>query len=125
MICFARGAGAVRSGQVAAARRELANIQTLQGGLLLAKQPEWTIPTDILHRKLAAWIALSEGNPAEAIQLMTGAAELEESTEKHPVTPGPIIPAREQLGDLLLEAKDPSGALRAFEHSQRSSPKLC
>jgi hypothetical protein len=53
---------------------------------------------------------------------MVNAAELEDSTEKSPMTPGPIIPAREQLGDLLLEAKDPSGALREFETSLRSAP---
>jgi hypothetical protein len=122
MICFARGAGAVRSGQVAAAQSELAKIQTLSRALAGKTQQEWAVPTEILRRELAAWIALATGKPLEAIQLMTGAAELEDSTEKKPVTPGPIIPAREQLGDLLLEAKDAPAAVRQFELSLRSSP---
>ncbi|HKS38925.1 MAG TPA: hypothetical protein VJW76_17150, partial [Verrucomicrobiae bacterium] len=122
MICFARGVGAARSGKLTAAQNELARIQTFHRGLVANKQQDWAVPTDILHRELAAWIALAEGKPAEARRLMTGAAELEDSTEKHPVTPGPIIPAREQLGDLLFEAKDPSAALREFEASLRSAP---
>lgn len=122
MICFARGVGAARSGQLTAAQTELAKLLTLQRGLVEKKQQDWAVPTDILQRELAAWIVLAEGKPADAVQLMTGAAELEDSTEKHPMTPGPILPAREQLGDLLLEAKNPSAALREFELSLRSSP---
>jgi len=122
MICFARGVGAARSGQLTAAQNELAKIRAFHRGLVENKEQDWAVPTDVLHRELAAWIAFAEGKHAEASQLMTGAAELEDSTEKRPVTPGPIIPAREQLGDLLFEAKDPSAALREFEASLRSAP---
>jgi hypothetical protein len=122
MICFARGVGAARSGQLAAARNELAKIQAFHHALVQNKQQDWAVPTDLLHRELAAWFALAEGKPADAARLMAGAAELEDSTEKLPLTPGPIIPAREQLGDLLLEAKDPLAALREFETSLRSAP---
>jgi len=122
MICFARGVGAARSGQLTAAQDELAKIRAFHRGLVENKEQDWAVPTDVLHRELAAWIAFAEGKHAEASQLMTGAAELEDSTEKRPVTPGPIIPAREQLGDLLFEAKDPSAALREFEASLRSAP---
>jgi hypothetical protein len=122
MICFARGVGAARSGQLTAAQDELAKIRAFHRGLVENKEQDWAVPTDVLHRELAAWIAFAEGKHAEASQLMAGAAELEDSTEKRPVTPGPIIPAREQLGDLLFEAKDPSAALREFEASLRSAP---
>ena len=53
---------------------------------------------------------------------MRAAADLDDATEKHPVTPGAILPAREQLGELLLELKQPSAALLAFETSLRSAP---
>ncbi len=53
---------------------------------------------------------------------MRAAAELDDATEKHPVTPGAILPAREQLGELLLELKQPSAAFREFETSLRSAP---
>jgi hypothetical protein len=122
MICFARGVGASRCGQLAAAQNELAKIQALYHAVAENKEPDWAISTDILHRELTAWIALAEGRPGDANRLMARAAELEDSTEKHPITPGPIIPAREQLGDLLLEAKDPSAALREFETSLHSAP---
>jgi hypothetical protein len=122
MICFARGVGATRSGQLAAAQNELAKIRALYHAVAENKEQDWAISTDILHRELAAWIALAEGRPGDANRLMARAAELEDSTEKHPITPGPIIPAREQLGDLLLEAKDPSAALREFETSLHSAP---
>jgi tetratricopeptide (TPR) repeat protein len=122
MVCFARGVGAARSGQPAAAQAELENIRAIHGSLVEKKLQDWALPTDILMQELAAWTAVAEGKHTEAVRLMTGAADLEDSTEKLPLTPGPIIPAREQLGDLLLEAKDPSAALREYETSLRSSP---
>jgi tetratricopeptide (TPR) repeat protein len=122
MVCFARGVGAARSDQLATAQKELEKIQSFHRKLVEAKQSDWAVPTDVLQRELAAWIAHAEGKHAEARQLMSEAAGLEDSTEKLPLTPGPIIPAREQLGDLLLSAKEPAAALRQFETSLRSSP---
>ncbi len=74
------------------------------------------------RRELSAWVALVEGERDEAKRQMTKAAELEDSTEKNPVTPGPIIPGREQLADLLLAAMESSAALREFETTLRSAP---
>lgn len=122
MVCFARGMGAARSGQLTAAQDELAKIRAFHRTLAESKQQDWAVPTDILQRELAAWIAHAEGKVAEARRLMSEAADLEDSTEKLPLTPGPIIPAREQLGDLLLSAKEPAAALREFETSLRYSP---
>jgi tetratricopeptide (TPR) repeat protein len=69
-----------------------------------------------------AWLAQAEGRSTQAAALMRAAAELEESTEKHPVTPGAIKPAREMLGELLLEQGQPAQALIEFQTSQKSEP---
>jgi hypothetical protein len=70
----------------------------------------------------AAWLAYADGKSAEALDLMRAAADLEDSTEKHPVTPGPISPAREMLGELLLELNDPVQALKSFEAAMQREP---
>ena len=70
----------------------------------------------------AAWVARTEGKNQEALQLMRAAADREDATEKHPVTPGPIVPARELLGEMLLELGDPRQALKEFEASHRVEP---
>jgi hypothetical protein len=67
---------------------------------------------------VAAWIALAEGKQGEALTLMQQAVTLEAATEKNPMTPGPLKPTQELLGELLLELGDPAQALQAFEASQ-------
>ena len=122
MVRFARGVGAARSGQAAAAQAELQKIRSIHHALIENKQLDWALPTDILERELTAWTASAEGKHAEAIRIMSGAANQEDSTEKLPLTPGPIMPAREQLGELFLAANEPSSALREFERSLQSAP---
>ena len=70
----------------------------------------------------SAWVHYAEGNHEEALRLARSGADLEDATEKHPVTPGSILPAREQLGELLLELKQPVVALQEFETSFQSTP---
>ena len=77
---------------------------------------------EIQRREAAAWLAHSEGKHDEALTLMRSAADLEASTEKHPVTPGPIVPALELLGDMLIELNQPEQALLQFETSLKGSP---
>lgn len=122
MIRFARGVGIARSGHASGARADLERIDTIHGALVTNGPGEWALPTKVLQRELSAWIASAEGRHAEAVRLMTEATELEESTEKPPITPGPLVPAREQLGEVLLAARQPSTALREFEVSLRSAP---
>ena len=71
----------------------------------------------------SAWVAHAEGNNEEAVRLMRSAAELEDTTGKHPVTPGAVLPARELLGDLFLELDQPTRALPEFETALRNLPK--
>lgn len=119
---FARAIGAARTGDIASTRSSVEKLQSLQTALAEAKQSYWAEQVEVQRRAAAAWLAHAEGKNAEALTLMRSAVGLEDSTEKHPVTPGPIMPARELLGDLLLELHEPAQALQAFETSQRSDP---
>ena len=71
---------------------------------------------------MAAWIAKAEGKREEALALMRQSADREDGTEKHPVTPGALFPAREMLGDMLLELGQPAAALAEIERSQKNDP---
>jgi hypothetical protein len=71
---------------------------------------------------VSAWLELAEGHEAEALAAMRAAADLEDSTEKRPVTPGAVLPARELLGDMLLATHHPADALVAYETALHDSP---
>ncbi|HEY0430234.1 MAG TPA: hypothetical protein VGC61_00415, partial [Pyrinomonadaceae bacterium] len=77
---------------------------------------------EIQRQVASAWLAYAEDNAEEALRLMRAVAEVDDATEKHPVTPGAILPAREQLGELLIELKQPAAALKAFETSLHAAP---
>ena len=119
---FARALGAARSGKAAAAQQDAARLKALHDALAAAGQTYWAEQVEMQRQIVTAWVARAAGKNDEALKLMRSAAALEEATEKHPVTPGPLVPARELLGELLLEVKQPAPALQAFEASQRSEP---
>jgi predicted Zn-dependent protease len=122
-VRFARAVGAARSGDAASARREVEKLNAIRESLAGAGGGyDWAKQVEIQRLVASAWLAHSEGVREEALRLMRAAAELDDATEKHPVTPGAILPAREQLGELLLELKQPSAALREFEASLRGAP---
>lgn len=122
IVHFARGLGAARSGDVAGSQKVIAKLESLRDALVAAKQSYWAEQVDIQRRVVTAWVARAEGKDQEALQIMRAAADLEDATEKHPVTPGPIVPARELLGEMLLEVQRPADALKEFEASQRHEP---
>ncbi|MGH9751562.1 MAG: tetratricopeptide repeat protein [Blastocatellia bacterium] len=122
IIYFARAMGAARGGDAAAARKDVEKLAAIQNALARAKDVYWADQVEIQRRAAAAWLALAEGDREKALEMMRAAAELEDSTEKHPVTPGAIIPAREMLGSLLIELNQPEQALREFENSLRQAP---
>jgi hypothetical protein len=93
---------------MAAARREIERLGQLQKVLTERKLGYWAEQTEIQAKVATAWVLRAEGQDAEALAALRAAADHEDRTEKHVVTPGPIIPARELLGDLLLELKRPS-----------------
>jgi hypothetical protein len=122
VLVFARALGAARSGDVEAARKDLARLQELRDALATAKLAYWQEQVDIQHQVVTAWVTLAQGQGDEAVRLMRAAAEREHATEKATVTPGPIIPARELLGEMLLARNEPRQALQAFEVSTQVEP---
>ena len=121
-LVFARGLGAARGGDVTSARRDVERLGALRDTLAAAKVGYWAEQVDIQRQVASAWVARAEGRTEEALALLRAAADREDATEKHPVTPGPIAPARELLAEMLLEANEPAQALREFEASMRVEP---
>jgi tetratricopeptide (TPR) repeat protein len=107
---------------VDAAHQALERLQVLREAMVAIKLEYWANQTDIQSKEIEAWMALAEGRNEEALALMREAVALADATEKHPVTPSPIVPAHELLGELLLELDQPGEALQEFEVSQRSEP---
>ena len=122
-IHYARAIGAARTGDTTLARQEVEKLAAIRQALGEVKGGyDWAKQVEIQRQAAAAWLAHAEGKPEEAIRLMRAAADLDDATEKHPVTPGAILPVREQLGELLLELKQPAAALQEFEISLRTAP---
>jgi predicted Zn-dependent protease len=122
-IHFARAVGAARTGDAANARLEVEKLAAIRQALAGARGGyDWAKQAEIARQVAAGWLAHAEGRREESLRLMRAAAELDDATDKHPVTPGALLPAREQLGELLLELKQPAEALREFESSLRDAP---
>jgi hypothetical protein len=119
---FARGLGAARSGNAAAAMKDVAKLTELRDALEKAKDAYWSEQVEIQRRVTLAWIAFAEGRKDEALVMMREAADHEDATEKSAVTPGPLKPARELLGEMLLEAGRPADALAEFELTVTKEP---
>jgi tetratricopeptide (TPR) repeat protein len=122
MTWFARGLGSARVGDEAGARAAADALGTMRGRLAAAGEDYWAAQVDIEQRGVAAWLALAGGHKAEAIAGMRRAADLEDGTEKNAITPGPLAPARELLGEMLLEVNEPAQALTEFAATLRKEP---
>lgn len=121
LVFYARAIGSARSGDAAGARKNVDRIKELHAASLAKKDQYWASQVEILQTAAEAWTAHAEGRNDDAVKLMKSAADLEDATDKHPVTPGSLIPARELLGDLLLEINKPVQALVEFEASLKSA----
>ena len=119
---FARSVGEARSGDLVAARKDADQLEVQHKALLAAKNTYWATEVEVQRLAAAGWIAFGDGKTDEALKLMRAAADLEDKNEKHIVTPGRVVPARELLGEMLLEAKQPEAALGEFEASQQREP---
>lgn len=122
LTTFSRALGAVRGGDVAAAETEAQTLAAQHKALVDAKNNYWATEVEIQRTSVAGWIALARGQSDEALRLMRAAADLEDRNEKHIVTPGRIVPARELLGEMLMELKQPAAALVEYERSQLREP---
>jgi len=119
---FARGLGFARVGEPAAAENEASRLAILRKALTDQNNTYWSNQVEVQALAVTGWIALARGNRDEALKFMRGAADLADSMEKHIVTPSPVVPARELLGEMLLEVGQPAEALTAFESSALREP---
>lgn len=127
IVHFTNALGTARLGDVDRAKKGgLAGLEAVHTELV--EQPpaelyDWAGQVEAMRLAAAGWIAFAEGRKDEAVKLLTAAAEREEKVGKHPVTPGSVLPARELLGDLLVELGRPVEALAAYEASLAGAPK--
>jgi hypothetical protein len=119
---LARALGAARSGNPEAARQDIAKLAELRDKLRDAKDAYWSQIVDVQHQVAVAWMLHAEGKYDEALKAMSAAADAEDKTEKHVVTPGPLAPARELYGHMLLERGMAKEALAAFEATNTKEP---
>jgi hypothetical protein len=119
---FARALGAARSGNAEAAKPDIARLAELRDKLRDAKDAYWSEQVDIQRQVAAAWVLYADGKHDDALAAMSAAADAEDRTEKHPVTPGVPKPARELYGEMLLESGKPTEALTAFEATLKKEP---
>jgi tetratricopeptide (TPR) repeat protein len=122
LLVYSRAIGTARSGDAASARRHIERLNQLRTTLTARKFGYWAEQSEVQAKIATAWALRAEGKNAEAPAQMRTAAEHEDKTEKHVITPGPILPARELLGDMLMELDRPAEALREYEASMAKVP---
>ena len=122
MTWFARGLGAAHTGDLAAARAASDALQQLEAQLAKAGETYWAEQVAIQRLGVLAWTAFKDGRTEEALTTMRNAADREDRTEKNAVTPGPIAPARELLGYMLIAVKRPADAIAAFDITLAKEP---
>jgi hypothetical protein len=119
---FARALGAARAGKPDLAKAEIEQLRALHEKEIQAKDAYWTTQLDIQRQAAEGWMLWAQGKKEEAVRTLTAAAALEDTTDKSAITPGPLAPAHELLGEMLLDANQPANALKAFEASLKKEP---
>jgi tetratricopeptide (TPR) repeat protein len=122
MTYFARALGAAHLHDPAPIREAIGSLQQIRDRLAAAHETYWSEQVDIQVQAAGAWLALLEGRTRDAVAQMRAAAQREDATEKSAVTPGPLAPARELLGDMLLDTGEPALALKEFEATMKKEP---
>jgi tetratricopeptide (TPR) repeat protein len=119
---FARALGAARSGKPDAAKSDIVKLMEIRDKLREAKDAYWSEIVDVQRQVAEAWALHAQGKYEEALKAMSAAADAEDKTEKHVVTPGPLAPARELYGEMLLDRGMAKEALAAFEATKAKEP---
>jgi hypothetical protein len=114
IYAFGRGLGAARAGDVALARAEIARLNGVEKRMAERGDKYWAGQAAIHAKTVEGMVAHAEGRKADAMRILREAADMEDKTEKHIVTPGPLAPARELYAELLLESGDARGAYSAY-----------
>jgi hypothetical protein len=120
---YARAIGAARAGNLATARRSVEQIAAIRKAAPATRDYDWSGSIGAQWEAATALIAFAEGNKDEALRLLRTAADHEDAIDKHPVTPGALLPVREILADLLLENESASDALKEYEAVLKISPR--
>src|SRR5947207_2022012 len=123
ITAWSRAVGFARSKQAELARAETARLKSTYEQMRAAGDEYWATQIHVQLNSALAWINYAEGQNDEALKLMRAAADEEDAVEKQPVTPGAIVPAREQLGDLLLETGNTKEAQKEFQKALSMTPK--
>jgi tetratricopeptide (TPR) repeat protein len=119
---FARALGAARRGKPGFAKADIERLAALRDKLTEMRDAYWAEQVDIQRRVAEAWVSFAYKRQAEGIQMLRAAADAEDATDKSAVTPGPLAPARELLGEMLLEAGNAKAALVEFEATTKKEP---
>lgn len=122
IIHFTRLLGLVNIGNIKDANAELIKLKQLHEILDQQKDVYKSMQVAIQIKIGEAWVQFKTGNITDALNLMKLSADMEDSTEKHPVTPGQVLPARELLGDMLLQVKQNENSLQAYEAVLQKNP---
>jgi tetratricopeptide (TPR) repeat protein len=121
MISYARALGEARTGNIAGAQTEVAQLQSLEDQLK-GKDTYWANQIEVQRLGASGILAHVQGDNTKAVELVRAAADLEATMDKHPATPSPVLPARELLADLLLELNQPDAALKEYKEMLRTDP---
>ena len=122
MVWYAKSLGAARSGNFEMAEQSAKVLGDTVEALKAAKDNYWATEVGVQHQAALAWIAFGRGNKEAALAQMRIAADMEDASGKHPVSPGRLIPARELLADMLMQNGSPVEALAQYERSQINDP---
>jgi len=123
MTRFARALGAARLGRPDAAKTEISRLVELRDALRAARDAYWAEQVDIQHTAASAWLLFAEGKRDGALAMLMSAADAEDKTEKATVTPGPLIPARELYGTMLLASGRAQEALATYKAVLEKEPR--
>ncbi len=123
LIYYAKGIGAGRSGNTTIAQQSFQKLDELQKTFTDSESNKyWINQIEIQKKVVKAWELFAENEMEKSLEMMISAADLEDASEKNPVTPGQLLPAREMLGDLLLEMNKPKDALKQYELTLEKNP---
>ena len=119
---FALGLGSARMGKAESANEAASRLREIRERLTKSGENYWALQVQIQEQELHAWAMMAEGKKQDALREMSSAAQLEDGTEKSAVTPGPLAPARELLGEMFLASDQPAAALEQFEATLKKEP---
>ena len=119
---FARGLGAAKTNDLVAAKKNLKILDELYAKTLDISPGYWAVLVDAQRQVVTAWVSYAQGDKANALKQLKKAADLEDSLDKDPVTPGAVLPARELLADMFMLNGDYSDALMAYQVSLKANP---